>query len=65
MVPWPVEHTFEFGGAHQDVAITTSGHASTEGLISLATKSVAARSRAGMLDSRRSHAARQLRIVSC
>ena len=37
MVPWPVEYTFEFGGAPQDVTITTSGHASAEGLIGLAT----------------------------
>jgi len=35
MVPWPVEYTFEFG-APQDVTITTSGHASAEGLIGLA-----------------------------
>ena len=36
MVPWPVEYTFEFGGEPQDVTITTSGHASAEGLIALA-----------------------------
>jgi hypothetical protein len=47
MVPWPVEYTFEFGGAHQDVTITTSGHASAEDLIGVATTAVAgARSQA-------------------
>jgi hypothetical protein len=36
MMPWPVEYTFEFGGAPQDVTIATSGYASAEGLIGLA-----------------------------
>jgi hypothetical protein len=45
----PMEYTIEFGGAPQDVTITTSGSASAEGLIGYITDLVASpRWRAGM-----------------
>jgi hypothetical protein len=62
MVPWPVEYTFEFGGAPQDVTITTSWHASAEGLVGLATNLC---SRAGVSILVDHLLLRQLRIVSC
>jgi hypothetical protein len=49
MRPRPVEYTIEFGGAPQDITITTSGSASVEGLIGFVTDLVASpRYRPGM-----------------